>query len=109
MVAGLACYAIPAFAADVVQPPGGKLNSVVVTCKRPSVSDSELQEQVETALRNDPYVPDQHVTVTIKDGGVTLHGFIFDEWDLRVVKRIARKTPGVRRVIDYLEIELGGE
>jgi osmotically-inducible protein OsmY len=40
---------------------------------------------------------------------VTLHGFIFDEWDLRVVKRIARKTPGVRRVIDDLEIELGGE
>jgi osmotically-inducible protein OsmY len=73
------------------------------------VPDSELKEQVETAMRKDPFVPDQHVTVTIKDGVITLHGFVFDEWDLRVVKRIARRTPGVKRVIDDLEIELGGE
>jgi hypothetical protein len=109
MGSGWACCAIPAVAADVVQPPGGKLNSVVVTGQRPSVPDSELKEQVEAAMRNDPFVPDQHVTVTIKDGVITLHGFVFDEWDLRVVKRIARKTPGVKRVIDDLEIELGGE
>jgi osmotically-inducible protein OsmY len=109
MVSGVACCAIPAFAADVVAPPGGKLNTVVVTGKRPSVPDSELKEQVETAMRNDPFAPDQHVSVTLKDGVVTLHGFVFDEWDLRVVKRIARRTPGVKRVIDDLEIELGGE
>jgi osmotically-inducible protein OsmY len=38
-----------------------------------------------------------------------LHGIVFDEWDLRVAKRIARKVPGVKRVINDLEIELGGE
>jgi osmotically-inducible protein OsmY len=100
---------MPVFAADVIPPPGGKLNTVVVTGKRLSLPDSELKEQVETAMRNDPFAPDQHVTVTIKDGVITLHGFVFDEWDLRVVKRIARRTPGVKRVIDDLEIELGGE
>jgi len=109
MLAGLACCVTSAFAADIVPSPGSKLNNIVVTGKRISVPDLELQEQVETAMRSNPYFPDEHVTVTIKDGVVTLHGFIYDEWDLRVALRIARRTPGVKRVINDLEIELGGE
>ena len=64
---------------------------------------------MESALHADPFFNDEHVTVTIKDGVVTLHGIVFDEWDLRAVKRIARRIPGVRRVVDDLEIKLGGE
>jgi osmotically-inducible protein OsmY len=73
------------------------------------VPDAEVQEQVETAMHSDPYFYDGHVTITVKNGVVTMRGFVFDEWDLRTAKRIARKTPGVKRVIDDLEIELGGE
>jgi osmotically-inducible protein OsmY len=40
---------------------------------------------------------------------VTMRGFVFDEWDLRAAKRIARRIPGVKHVIDDREIELGGE
>jgi hypothetical protein len=105
----VACCAIPAFAADIVPSPGSNLNNIVVTGKRPALPDLELQEQVETAMQSDPFFPDEHVSVTIKDGVVTLHGFIYDEWDLRVAMRIARKVPGVKRVINDLEIELGGE
>ena len=105
----LACCAVPLFAADIVPSPGSNLNSVVVTGKRIPVPDAEVKERVETAMRSNPYFPDEHVTVTIKDGVVTLHGFIYDEWDLRVAMRIARRTPGVKRVINDLEIELGGE
>jgi osmotically-inducible protein OsmY len=60
-------------------------------------------------MRSDPYFPDEHVVVTIKDGVVTLHGIVFDDWDLRIAKRIAKRTPGVKRVIDDLEISVGGE
>jgi hypothetical protein len=110
LLAGLAYCALPVFAADVVpQTPDTKLNTVVVTGTRPTVPDAEVKEQVETAMRSDPYFPDEHVTVTIKDGVVTLHGIVFDEWDLRVAKRIAKRIPGVRRVINDLEINLGGE
>jgi hypothetical protein len=108
-VLAVACCAVPVFAADVLPSPGSNLNSIVVTGKRIPESDAEVKEQVETAMRSNPYFPDEHVTVTIKDGVVTLHGFIYDEWDLRVAMRIARRTHGVKRVINDLEIELGGE
>ncbi len=109
ILAGLACCTTAVFAADIVPSPGSNLNSVVVTGKRIPVPDAEVKDRVETAMRSDPFFPDEHVTVTIKDGVVTLHGFIYDEWDLRVAMRIARKIPGVKRVINDLEIELGGE
>jgi hypothetical protein len=109
ILAGLASCTTPIFAADVPPSPGSKLNSIVVTGKRIPESDAEVKEQVESAMRSNPYFPDEHVTVTIKDGVVTLHGFIYDEWDLRVAMRIARRTLGVKRVINDLEIELGGE
>jgi osmotically-inducible protein OsmY len=109
MFAVLAWCTPPVSAADVVQAPRGNLNSVVVTGQRISVPDLELQDQVESAMRSNPYFPDEHVTVTIKDGVVTLHGIIYDEWDLRVAMRIARRIPGVKRVVNDLEIVLGGE
>lgn len=109
MLSALAGCAVSVFAADAASPPDSNLKSIVVTGKRLSVPDTEVKEQVETAMRSDPYFPDEHVTVTIKDGVVTLHGIVFDEWDLRVAKRIAKRIPGVKRVIDDLEIQLGGE
>jgi osmotically-inducible protein OsmY len=91
--------------------PAGPLNSIVVTGKRPllTVPDAELTEQVQTAMRSDRFFYDEHVTIMVKDGVVTLQGIVFDEWDLRNARRIARKIPGVRRVINDLEIKLGGE
>jgi osmotically-inducible protein OsmY len=47
--------------------------------------------------------------VTIKNGVVTLHGMVFDDWDLRSAMRIAKRLPGVKRVVNDLEIKLGGE
>lgn len=83
------------------------LDSILVTARR--LADEEIKKQVEEALHTDPYFYDGHVTVTIKDGVVTLSGVVFDEWDLRTAKRIAKRIAGVRRVVDDLEIKLGGE
>jgi osmotically-inducible protein OsmY len=88
--------------------PAKSLDTILVTAQR-QAADEEVRGQVESALNADPFFNDEHVTVTIKDGVVTLHGIVFDEWDLRAVKRIARRIPGVRRVVDDLEIKLGGE
>ncbi len=87
--------------------PEHTLDSIVVTAKR--LADEQVKMQVEEALHTDPYFYDGHVTVTIKDGVVTLSGVVFDEWDLRAAKRIAKRIAGVRRVVNDLEIELGGE
>jgi osmotically-inducible protein OsmY len=107
VLVGLTCCAASVLAADVSSQAGDKLNTVVVTGKRLSVPDSEVKEQVETALRSDRYFLDERVTVT--DGIATLRGIVFDDWDLRIAMRIARRIPGVKRVINDLKLKLGGE
>jgi hyperosmotically inducible protein len=87
------------------------LDAIVVTAKRraDAAADETMKGHVAAALRSDPFFYDEHVTVTISNGVVTLQGMVFDDWDLRNAMRIARKIPGVRRVVNDLEIKLGGE
>jgi hypothetical protein len=107
----LACPAFLARADQITAPANTRLEEIVVTAKkRPDpVPDEKMKQQVEEALHSGAYFYDEHVTVTIKDGVATLQGIVFDDWDLRQAMRIARKVPGVRRVVNDLEIKLGGE
>ena len=97
--------------ADDVSASADSLDAIVVTAKRraDAAADETMKGQVAAALRSDPFFYDEHVTVTISNGVVTLQGMVFDDWDLRNAMRIARKIPGVRRVVNDLEIKLGGE
>jgi len=106
---GWACCAAPVCADEVGAP--ATLDAIVVTGKKiqEAVPDAEVKQRVETAMRTDQFFYDDHVTVTIKDGVVTLHGIVFDDWDLRTARRIAKRIPGVKRVINDLEMQLGGE
>ena len=71
--------------------------------------DQQLAEQVELALKSDRYVYAEHISVTSKDGVVTLQGMVGSEWDLISALDISSRVPGVRRVVDGLEIwEFGG-
>ena len=91
--------------------PGRLLEPIIVTARKQAVreSDEEVTKQVEAALRADPYVFDSHVTITTKDGVVTLTGFVLDVWDVFTLKRIVRKMAGVKKVVDQLTLELGGD
>jgi osmotically-inducible protein OsmY len=73
-----------------------------------SVADEKLMRRVKDALHSDPYFYDAHVTVSIKNGAVVLHGFVGSDWDLRDAIRIASAAAGGRRVVDSLSIKLGG-
>src|ERR1700722_15165600 len=107
---GWACWAT-SVGADGGGARRATLDAIVVTGKKipESSPDAEVKQRVETAMHSDPYFYDEHITITIKDGVVTLHGIVFDDWDLRTARRIAKRIPGVKRVINDLEIELGGE
>jgi osmotically-inducible protein OsmY len=89
----------------------GRIDEVIVRGKRQidPAADAKLQQQVEIALAADPYFLSEHVSVTIRNGVATLHGIVFDDWDLRNALRISRRIPGVKRVVNDLEIKLGGE
>jgi osmotically-inducible protein OsmY len=87
------------------------LEPITVTAKKQEApkTDEEVTKQVEAALRANPYAFNDHVTVTTKNGVVTLSGFVLDVWDLYTLKRIARKTAGVKKLLDQVNLELGGD
>jgi osmotically-inducible protein OsmY len=87
------------------------IDQIVVTAKKQPnpVADEEMREQVQTALHSDPFFYDEHVTVTIKNGVITLHGIVFDYSDLQNAIRIAKRVPGAKRVFTDLEIVVGNE
>jgi hypothetical protein len=86
--------------------------AVAAQPKPPAVPESPENEarrlRVETALRDDPYFNDTHVTVSLKNGVVILKGFVSSEWDLIHAIRIAKKAAGDGRVVDDLYLDLGG-
>ncbi len=87
---------------------GVEPTTVVVTGKRVAVPDAELVAEIARAFDASPVLYAAHITVTSRNGVVTLHGLVFDEWDLRIAERLARRLPGVRRVVNDTELKLGG-
>jgi BON domain len=84
------------------------VSGAAVAQTKESVTDSQLQERVQTALHSDPYFYDAHTRVSIEGGDVVLSGFVFDDWDLRDAVRIATRAAGNRRVVDDLSMVIGG-
>ncbi len=85
----------------------GSLDTIVVPGTRlpQSVPDEQLKQQVRATLHDDPFFYDEHVTVTVTNGVVHLEGIVLDASDIKDVLRIIKKKfPGVKRVINELEI-----
>ncbi len=76
------------------------IEQVIVTGER----DAALVGHVETALNGDRYLYAEHVNVLSKNGVVTLEGMVADSWDLMTAIRVTRSVPGVRQVVDNLEM-----
>jgi BON domain len=107
LFAALGCWSAPARADDAGTRAAKSLDVIVVTAKRlPEVlPDEVVKTRVETALHDDPYFYDEHVTVTVKNGVVHLQGIVFDAQDMQSVRRIIRKkVSGVKRLVNELEI-----
>ena len=62
---------------------------------------------MKSALHADPYLNDEHVTVSIEKGVVVLRGFVFSDWDLGDALRVSKEAAGDRPVIDNLSIKEG--
>ena len=104
------CIALTAGAQDLASLTGKP--AVAAKPAPPAAAESPENEarrlRVETALRDDPYFNDTHVTVSLKNGVVVLQGFVSSEWDLIHAIRIAKSVAGDGRVVDDLYLELGG-
>ena len=84
---------------------------MVVSARHASLNaaDQEVNKRVEAALDQAPYLDAEHITVTSKDGIVTLEGMVGGPSDLQDALRIASRVDGVKDVVDELEIwQFGG-
>jgi len=98
---------MPALAQDAGTRGSVGAEQVVITSTR--ASDREVTKKVETALRSNPYVDDSHITVSVRDGVVTLEGIVVDTSDLRDAVLISSRVAGVKRVVDDLELHRLGD
>jgi len=95
----------PAANAQEAGPPeASATESLVITGAKSSPADRELTRQVEAALESDRYLDASRVTVTTKDGVVTLEGVVSDAWDLLRVIRISNRIAGAKRVERNLDM-----
>jgi osmotically-inducible protein OsmY len=102
-------WAIPVAAQQAPASGRGALQEITVTARKISKSDEEVTAQVESALHSDRYIFSDHVAITSKNGVVTLSGIALDYWDVIAMKRLVRKMPGVKKVVDDLDVRSGGE
>jgi osmotically-inducible protein OsmY len=81
-----------------------QLDPIVVSAHKLAVPDEEVTQRVETAFDADKYFYGAQVHVRTRNGVVYLDGSVWDDWDMRNVLRIARHIPGVKRVVNNLDI-----
>jgi len=106
VVCGLSAIATRAEAQNAPVPPIS--GSGYIAASTPAGSTDDLRNRVATALHTDPYLNDRHVTVSVEKGSVVLGGFVFSGWQVQDALRDARKAAGNTRVVDDLDIQLGG-
>jgi osmotically-inducible protein OsmY len=106
-VSGLGGFVAPADAQNAVPSPASAVAASAIPGTSAS-ADRELAKRVKAALHADPYFYDEHVSVSVTDGAVVLHGFVYSDWDLRDAIRIATVAAGDKPVIDNLSIQEGG-
>lgn len=69
-------------------------------------SDSQLRQDVMNELMWDPSISEKAVGVAVKDGVVTMAGFV-DTWvEKKKAERAAERVSGVRGVVDELSVNL---
>lgn len=81
-------------------------NNVKVDLFKSAVkSDKDVTDLVKKALQENWAVPDHKITVTVKDGWVTLEGILHWNFQRRAADNAIRYIQGVRGVIDKIKIE----
>ncbi len=71
-------------------------------------SDTEIQEDVINEIKWDPSITANQVSVTVKDGIVTLHGSVPHYFEKSRSEDAAQRVSDVRAVADELEVNLMG-
>ena len=69
-------------------------------------TDEEIQRDVLDELKWDPRVRSTEIGVTVKDGIVTLTGWVDSYWKKVAAEDVAHRVPGVKAVANDIEVRL---
>jgi osmotically-inducible protein OsmY len=72
----------------------------------PVRSDDEIRNSVLMELKWDPKVTSHDIGVAVKDGVVTLTGFVPSYWEKDAAEKAAKRVYGVKAVANDLEVKL---
>jgi osmotically-inducible protein OsmY len=76
------------------------------SAKAPVRSDDEIRNSVLMELKWDPKVTSDDIGVAVKDGVVTLTGFVPSYWEKDSAEKAAKRVYGVKAVANDLEVKL---
>ena len=71
-----------------------------------SEADHKIELAVTQQLESNPRIYAAHVTVSVRDGVVTLSGFVFEPEEVNEAKQSAALVPGVKEIKNRIELEL---
>jgi osmotically-inducible protein OsmY len=72
----------------------------------PVRSDSIIREDVLSELKSDPKITSNDIAVAVKDGVVTLSGYVPNYWEKVEAENVAKRVYGVKGVANDIEIKL---
>jgi osmotically-inducible protein OsmY len=76
------------------------------SAKAPARSDDEIRNSVLIELKWDPKIISDDIGVAVKDGVVTLTGFVSSYWEKDAAEKAAKRVYGVKGVANDLEVKL---
>jgi osmotically-inducible protein OsmY len=74
--------------------------------RAPVRSDDEIRNSVLMELKWDPKITSTDVGVAVKDGVVTLTGFVPSYWEKDAIEKAVKRVYGVRGIADDLQVKL---
>jgi osmotically-inducible protein OsmY len=95
-IAALAAYSVVACSTSPPRSPAER------------AADAAAAARVEAALDEDPRIYARHVDVRVDRGVVHLGGFVWSDNELFFAKNDAASVPGIRTVVDEMELMRGG-
>jgi osmotically-inducible protein OsmY len=72
-------------------------------------SDEDIRESVLLELQWDPKITSNDIAVAVKDGVVTLTGFVHSYWEKDAAEKAAKRVYGVRGIANNIQVKLASE
>src|SRR5664279_697555 len=82
---------------------------VVLSASLALAGNQEVANQIAQHLRDSGKMNDYRVAVKFQDGTAWLQGHVTDQSQINAAIKIVYKTPGVKRVVQDLEVVEGGD